>query len=232
MKARVVASGGGAGAVPGLALSPDGRHWLWLNAGQDCGLAPRRRDGERDSAPCVMLTDARPERASSLLDLRNGGPIDLYATPAVFERLTVGLPVLPVLQQYCGVHWRLVAVSGESRHASFRVEAWPTLAFTALSITPHESAAVGDNIALAVHDEASGARLFVAPALGRVGPFEAAWMDDADCLFVAPDADAPEDWAEGLAQLRSPRKLLLQAAGGGPGTPGLELAYEGLEIEL
>lgn len=245
MKARVLAAGAHAGGRPGLALSPDGAHWLMLNAA--AGLRRPARRGARGELQAVVMTDASADHASGLLNLRDGGPIELYATPAVFERLTVTLPVLPVLQHYCGVQWRLVAISGESRATRFRIDEWPTLEITAISITPHDSAAVGDNIALAVHDERSGARLFVAPALGRVGAQEAAWMEDADCVFIgSPDATPAAQWAQGLAddlatlhprrkvlmcpQLRSRVRAPHGACGAAPA--GLELAYDGMEIDL
>jgi pyrroloquinoline quinone biosynthesis protein B len=233
MRARVLSAGEHAGGRPGVALSPDGLHWLLLNATGTQHLPVRT--GHNGELQAVVMTDGLADHASGLLNLRNGGPIELYATPAVFERLTVTLPVLPVLQHYCGVQWRLVAVSGESRQTSFRIDEWPSLEITAISITPHDSAAVGDNIALAVHDERSGARLFVAPALGRLGALEAAWMDDTDCVFIASaEASPPPDWAEDLARVRSRRKVLLRALGGASDGPpaGLELAYDGMEIEL
>ena len=69
----------------------------------------------------VVLTDAQLDRAGGLLTLRDGAAIDLYATPAVFVQLTTAMPVLPVLQQYCGLHWRVVPVAGDRRVAAFRV---------------------------------------------------------------------------------------------------------------
>jgi len=118
-----------------------------------------------------------------------------------------------------------------------------TLEITAISITPHDGAAVGDNIALAVHDERSGARLFVAASLGRVGALQAAWMEDADGEFIgSPEAMPPAPWAPGLAEDLAPlnprRKVLLSPRlqplrGARQAAPaGLELAYDGMEIEL
>jgi pyrroloquinoline quinone biosynthesis protein B len=237
MKARVLAAGAHASGRPGLALSPDGIHWLLLNAA--AGLRRPARRGARAELQAVVMTDASADHASGLLNLRNGGPIELYATPAVFERLTVALPVLPVLQHYCGVQWRLVAISGENRASSFRIDEWPTLEITAISITPHDGAVVGDNIALAVHDERSGARLFVAPGLDRVGTVEAAWMEDADCVFIgSPQASPRAHWAQELADELAPlqprRKVLMRPLDGPRMAPpkGLELAYDGMEIEL
>ena len=140
----------------------------------------------------VVLTDAQIDHVGGLLSLRGGAPIDLYATPAVFEQLTTALPVLPVLQHYCGVHWRVMPVAGDRLVASFRVEGLPSLEFTAIATEglrpPHlahgEGPQVGDSIALAVQDLATGQRVFCAPGLARIGATELAWMQGADCLLL------------------------------------------------
>ena len=63
------------------------------------------------------FTDAQIDHITGLLSLRDGPPIHLYATPAVFEELTHNLPVLPMLEHYCGVHWHMVPVAGDRRIA-------------------------------------------------------------------------------------------------------------------
>ena len=168
----------------------------------------------------------------------------------MFEDLTTTLPVLPVLQHYCGVHWHMVPVAGDTRVASFRVEGMPTLEFTALATqmpTPPHSAhhlqpLVGDSIALAVRDLATGQRVFCAPGLTRVGPIEFDWMREADCLLVdghgidgLPAQDAPA-WVELLSGLPARHKVLFADEAEHPrqalADRGIALAYDGLEIEL
>jgi pyrroloquinoline quinone biosynthesis protein B len=156
----------------------------------------------------------RREQVDGLLDLRDGAPIDLYATPAVFEHLTLALPVLPVLQQFCGVQWHVIPVAGEQHSASFTVDGLPTLVFTAVTAT---RAAPGERIALAVRDERSGARLFV---VGGASFDSAAfdtlfdWMHLADCVVIDR---APHDlgvrWLEQLSRVPRARKVLLDANG-------------------
>lgn len=251
MKVRVLAVDDRFGpARPSVALSSDGHRWLLLNAAAMMPQGPATEPRGRTDLQVVLLTDALPDHASGLLSLRNGKPIDLYATPAVFERLTVGLPVLPVLQHFCGVHWHLVAVAGESLYSTFRIEGWPELEFTALSVGDSvrgygcdADSAVGDNIALAVRDLSSGRRLFVAPRLHSVGPLEVDWMDHADCVLVARSsharrsaaADDNGEWLRSLSLLHSRRKVLLnesEAMGADLDGQGLELAYDGMEIDL
>ncbi len=237
MKAIVLsAAARRAGQRPGLALSDDGRRWLLLDA-TGASAAPAG-DLPSDAPLAVVLTDARSDRASGLLDLRDGRPIDLYATPAVFEKLTVDLPVLPILQHFCGVHWRVVAVAGDVRHAHFRIDAWPSLAFTAISIGGGD-VTVGDAIALVVHDRCSDRTLFYAPALSRPASALLDWMDRSDCLVVGgrcrtmPDGSRPA-WLDALLGARAARKVLLPPPGcGGLLEPGaVEIAYGGMEIEL
>ncbi|MCI1192640.1 MBL fold metallo-hydrolase [Calidifontimicrobium sp. SYSU G02091] len=229
---------------PGLGLSVDGHHWLMLDA---AGAVPDALEPpSRDEPIAVVLTDARADHASGLLSLRDGHPIDLYATPAVFEQLTVGLPVLPVLQHYCDVHWRLVAVAGDAQLARFRIDAWPSLDFTAVGLDAGQGSGAGEAIALVVRDAASGHQLFYAPALDKASTPPAPWMDDSDCVIVGgdcrvwregPAGTLPPPWIAALFEARAARKVLLQplAASGCTGVPGartIEIAYAGMEIEL
>ena len=204
----------------------------------------------------VVLTDAQVDHVGGLLGLRDGPPIDLYATPAVFEQLTTALPVLPVLQHYCGVQWRVVPVAGDRRVASFRVEGMPSLEFTAVAtqnpLPPHlahmahgEQPQVGDSIALAVQDLATGQRVFCAPGLSQIGATEFEWMREADCLLLdnllpeagAADAAAPLPWLDLLRGLPARHKVLFADEPALRNDPswaeqGIALAFDGMEIEL
>ena len=199
----------------------------------------------------VVLTDAQVDHVGGLLSLRDGAPIDLYATPSVFEDLTATLPVLPVLQHYCDVHWHVVPVAGDRPVAAFRVEGLPSLEFTALAteapVLPHlahtEHPRVGDSIALAVRDLATGQRVFCAPGLAHIGDIEFEWMREADCLLMdSPATATPQrphsDWLARLCRLPARHKVLLGAGDRGSGLQqawadqGLQLAYDGMEIEL
>lgn len=182
-----------------IAISPDGQRWVLLNASPDIGQQLRvqpalhPKHGLRDSPiKAVVLMDAQIDHATGLLSLREGPPIELYVTPCVFEDLTTGLPILTVLDHYCGVHWHMLPVAGEQRVAEFAVDGFETLRFRAIAIpgkappySPHRhDPKVGDNIALEVTDRLTGKRLFYAPGLGDVSESELVWMRDADCLMV------------------------------------------------
>jgi pyrroloquinoline quinone biosynthesis protein B len=272
---RIVILRGGLGGDAAAASSPDASsrgvtalgtgdgHWVLINVSAAVAQQLGRRPAAAAQAAhaelfstgvrAVVLTDAQLEHVGGLLGLRNGGSIALYATPAVFEDLTTTLPVLPVLQHYCGVHWHVVPVAGDTRAASFRVEGMPTLEFTALATqmpapphsAHHQQPLVGDSIALAVRDRVTGQRVFCAPGLTRISALEFDWMREADCLLVdgqAPGQDSTEpahaapSWLELLSGLPARHKVLFA----GDDTRGrqsladhgIELAYDGMEIEL
>jgi len=185
-----------------IAVSADGESWVLLNASPDIGtqirnhpqLHPRRHGESQRNTPikAVVLMDAQIDHVTGLLGLREGPCIDLYATPCVFEDLTTGLPLLNVLQHYCGTRWHMVPVAGDQSSAEFEIAGFPTLRFTAIAIpgkappySPHRREQVaGDNIALVIEDTTDGRRLFYSPGLAEVGDQELRWMRDADCLLV------------------------------------------------
>jgi pyrroloquinoline quinone biosynthesis protein B len=256
------------GAAPGtstrergvLALGNGTGRWVLVNMSP--GVAHQLDSDLRlDSHPglpepevrAVVLTDAQVDHVGGLLSLRDGAPIDLYATPAVFEQLTTAMPVLPVLQHYCGVHWHVVPVAGDRRVAAFRVEGMPTLEFTAVAtqapLPPHlahhavgEQPQVGDSIALAVRDLATGQRVFCAPGLAQIGATEFEWMREADCLLLddlprAPgEGSAGQPWLDLLRDMPARHKVLFAdapaAASADWAGQGIALAYDGMEIEL
>lgn len=250
------------GAQPGrhrgaMALGDGAGNWLLLNLSpavaqqlHSPGLRAQHSGLGDGKVRAVLLTGAQVEHLGGLLSLHQGAPIDLYATPAVFEALTTGVPVLPVLQHYCGVQWRVVPVAGDRLEAGFQVQGLPGLAFTALAIAApapahlaHDGARqVGDSIALAVHDLATGQRLFCAPGLPQFGSTELAWMAQADCLLLdhPPPGARPaqaQRWREQLRRLPARHKLLLGTGQSEPIDPswaeqGFHLAHDGLAIEL
>jgi pyrroloquinoline quinone biosynthesis protein B len=266
-----------------VALSADGVSWLLLNASPDIGEQIRAnrvlhaRPGAADTpVKAVVLMDAQIEHVAGLLSLRDGPPLDLHATPCVFEDLSSGLPLLQTLQHYCGVRWHMVPVAGETRVAPFRVAGFESLCFTAVAThgpapayaTYRDDSTVGANIALYIEDSVTGQSLFYSPGPARVGENELAWMREADCLLLdasldtaretrgVPDtsaaATAPPDPAGTMSTNmmdllnRLPcRKVLAHLAPESPWLDehgadargalqrqGIELAHDGMEIEL
>lgn len=224
-----------------IAVSPDGHHWVLLNASPDIGQQLRvqpalhPRQGLRDTPiKAVVLMDAQIDHATGLLSLREGPPIELYVTPCVFEDLTTGFPILSVLEHYCGVRWHLVPVAGEQRVAEFKIDGFDTLSFRAITIpgkappySPHRhDPKVGDNIALEVTDLRSGRRLFYAPGLGAVGPDELEWMRDADCLLVDGTFWAEDEMLRAGTGSKRASDMGHLPQQGSPGQPGMMDALE------
>ncbi|MFG5407542.1 MBL fold metallo-hydrolase [Piscinibacter sakaiensis] len=197
-----------------IAVSDDGERWVLLNASSDIGQQLRatpalrpRADGQRPIR-AVVLMDAHIDHVAGLLALREGPPLTVVATPAVFEDLTTGLPLLNVLQGYCGVRWQALPVAGECGRSDFVVPGVPGLAFAAFAVpgaappySLHDGLEQpGDHIAVQVEDLRSGLRLFYAPGpVPRTGPVQAC-MRGADRLLVDGSA-----WPEAAATARSAR---------------------------
>ena len=228
MRVRIPGNGEASGvSMQAPMLSPDGRSWCLLGA-----------DAVTEASPhAVVLTGAHKDQVDGLLDLRGGEPINLYATPAMFEHLTQALPLLPVLQQYCGVHWHLIAIAGDRRQADFAIAEWPSLQFTAITLG---SSSCGERIALAVQDSQTDGRLFVAPA-ATAGLAELDWLHDADCLLLSGplngNAASAASHLDRIAELPPQRKILLHASADDAGDAalaarGIERAYAGMELEL
>ena len=208
----------------------------------------------------MVLTSAAIDAAAGLLSLREGPPIDLYATPSVFEDLTSGLPLLTVLQHYCGVRWHLLNVAGEQRSFGFQIEGLGSLVFEALALPglapPYSNhrndPTPGDHIALRVLDPATERRLIYAPGLAGATGDAIESLHDADCLLIDgsawPEATTQNHTTptlpELLASSRASRKVLLHLRAGDPlldersrerqrlQARGIEVGYDGMEIEL
>jgi pyrroloquinoline quinone biosynthesis protein B len=254
MKLLVLCSGLAAGigladwTPPVLALADEAGQWLLLNAEpaaigslrHEPRLAALAGDHAAPGAPrTVVLLDASVDQASGLLGLRHGAPLRLYATPAVFEGLA---PALPTMQRSCGLQWKVLPVAGDRRVAEFRVDGMPTLQFTAIAASPalakdHHGAisadtAVGDSIALAVHDLTTGGRLVCATAGVQLSGVGSDLLRNADCVIVNAALDDPAV-LRGLGRLPARYKLVCGSGSHGrPTWQGLQVARAGMEIRL
>lgn len=221
-----------------IAVSTDGRRWLLVNAPADFAAQwvrhapPVTSDGPGApaSAPrppavgplsdslrggqlaAVLLLSAQLDDVAGLLSLRAGPPVELFATPAVFEDLTAGWPLLPVLEHYGEVRWHVIPVAGGRQEAAVPMESLPGLRVTAVgvpglpppfSLRRHE-VADGHQLALWIEEPATGQRLFYGPGLAGVGERERDLLSQADCVLVDGTFWAEDDWV----------------AAGGPDVPG------------
>ena len=156
------------------------------------------------------------------------------------------------------VRWHLLPVAGDVRSAEFRVEGLESLRLIAVDdggraapYSPHrQEAVVGDSIALLVEDRIDGQRLVYSP--GAVGPGAMPWMEGADCLLVngsscrRETAHAAQDAAccDSVAGFGARRTVLVHLNDCDPrlqdgsderravDAAGIEVAYDGMEIEL
>ncbi|HAT33339.1 MAG TPA: pyrroloquinoline quinone biosynthesis protein PqqB [Janthinobacterium sp.] len=181
-----------------IAVSDNGRDWILINASPDLltqirrapALQPAR--GRRDSGICaVMLMDAQIDHVTGLLMLREGLPIPLYCTAAVWEELSTSLPLVAVLSHYCGLQWHPLGV-GPAARRPLAVPGVDNIRFTALPLqskappySPHrEAPQAGDNIGLLIENMETGKTVFYAPGLGAIEPHIEAAMRAADCVLV------------------------------------------------
>lgn len=240
----------GAVAVAGA----EGR-WLLLNSASDTLRHPQIAPAVAAHAIAgVVLLDAQLEHAASLLALSREQPLNLYATPGVFEQLTRRLPLPGPPDGSCAVRWHLLPVAGDVRSSEFRVDGLESLRLIAVDdggwAAPHlphrREAAVGDSIALLVEDRRAGQRLVYSP--GAPGTAALPWMEGADCLLVngsvCPLRAGPEPIDTPWAALGARRTVLIHlhdcdprlqagsAARRATDAAGIELAYDGMEIEL
>ncbi|HEY3730005.1 MAG TPA: pyrroloquinoline quinone biosynthesis protein PqqB [Steroidobacteraceae bacterium] len=179
-----------------IAVSVDGRQWVICNASPDIhqqiahnsGLQPHQ--GVRGSGiAAVLLVDGQIDHSTGLLLLReHGAPLELWTTDPVREDLSTGLPILKVLEYFCGVHWHRVPVDG----SSFELPALPGVQLTALPVAgkpgPYsayrDKPRVGDNVGLIFKDQASGRQLFYSPGLAAVPATVAQVFQSSDCVLV------------------------------------------------
>ena len=146
--------------------------------------------GVRDTAiAAALLIDGQVDHATGLLMLRErSNALPLWCTDAVAEDLGSGLPLLRVLDHYCGVQRQRIALDG----AAFQVPGVPGLTLRALALTskaapysPHRERPVpGDNIGVLIRDVARGTSVFYAPGLGAITPEVFDAMAGSDCVLV------------------------------------------------
>ncbi len=195
-----------------IAVAGEEQRWLLVNAAAEIAHHSHIEHAARHGHIAgIVLLDAQLEHAASLAELSRLGPLNLYATPAVFEELTSRLPMLGLPEGGSAMRWHLLPVAGDVRSAEFRVEGIESLRFVAVdeegSAAPYSpwrrEAVVGESIALFVEDLCDGQRLVCSPrARGDVRPR----AEGADCLLVDGSAC--------------------------PLAAGIEVAFDGMEIGL
>jgi pyrroloquinoline quinone biosynthesis protein B len=153
--------------------------------------APARPSrGPRDTGiAAIVLVDAQIDHTTGLYFLREAGtPWAVYCTDRVYEDLTRGNPIFPVLAHYCGAE----RISIEPEGGPFAVEGAMGVEWRALPVaskpppfSPNRARPeLGDNIALVLRDEASGRSALYAPGLGAIDETIRRAMHEVDCVLV------------------------------------------------
>ncbi len=152
-------------------------------------LQPNR--GPRDTGiSAVILMDAQIDHTTGLLMMREGKtPMRLFTTPAVWEDLTNGLPLVPTLGFYCGVKWTPLCTECDEFFSispldSIKIKSIPLISKAPPYSPSRYAQRRGDNIGLLIEDTNTGKKVFYAPGLGEITPDILPYMQQADVLMV------------------------------------------------
>lgn len=180
-----------------IAISDGSANWILVNASPDIltqikntpELQPNR--GPRDTGiSAVILMDAQIDHTTGLLMMREGKtPMRLFTTPAVWEDLTNGLPLVPTLGFYCGVKWTPLCTECDdpltiSPLDSIKIKSIPLISKAPPYSPSRYAQRRGDNIGLLIEDTNTGKKVFYAPGLGEITPDILPFMQAADVLMV------------------------------------------------
>ncbi len=189
-----VTSGEDAGNEP--RSGQEAASWVLVNASPDIltqlranpQLQPARTVRDTGIA-AVVLVDGQVDHTTGLFMLREATrPWPLWCTDPVYGDLTHGNPIFEVLSHYCAIDRRPMPLDG----TAFAVDGMSGLRWRALPVagkpapySPNRTAPVaGDNVALAITDERTGATVFYAPGLAAIDPPVWEAMQSAACVLV------------------------------------------------
>jgi pyrroloquinoline quinone biosynthesis protein B len=186
---------GSARTQSSIAVSTDDRHWLLFNTSPDIRQqlesfpAIQPKEGIRDTGiTAVLLMDSQIDHTTGMLMLREGKPLEVYATEMVHQDLTTGFPLFTMLKDYCTVRHHAIphdetpftipGIEDVRLYAhALKSKAPP---YSRHRHNPHE----GDNIGIIVEQISTGRRLYYSPGLGEIEPHVMRAMQSADCLMV------------------------------------------------
>jgi len=173
-----------------------GTSWVLVNASPDV-LAQLRANPDlqpgraiRDSAVvAIVLVDGQVDHTTGLYMLRESvRPWPIWCTDSAYADLTLGNPVLGVLEFFCGVDRRRIDLDD----TGFNVDGVPGIRWRALPVASkpapyspnRDSPVAGDNLALVIEDKVTGKTALYAPGLSAVD--ERVWraMQSAACVLV------------------------------------------------
>jgi pyrroloquinoline quinone biosynthesis protein B len=192
--------------------------WFLVNASPDLRaqiatfpeLQPRPSSPRNTAIAGVLLTNADLDHVLGLFLLREGDPLNIYATDAVRQTLTRPIGLQAVLHAFCGANWHDPPASGfaplpaceqNPSHLPMTLRARPkplthhaprnTLSYRAISLpgsappfAKRGSRAGAHCVAYQFLDERTGGRLLVAPDVARITkPLRKAVEDSEAVIF-------------------------------------------------
>lgn len=159
-----------------VAVSADGARWFLLNASPDVRIQIEsfppllgKNPGVRTTGiEAILLTNADLDHVLGLYILREGSPLNVYATKSVRISIQEGLGIDKVLASYCGVRWREPAMeesdllTGDNVSSGLRYQAFP-VSGKPPRYKRDNAAALLTTIGYKISDPTTGARMLFVP---------------------------------------------------------------------
>jgi pyrroloquinoline quinone biosynthesis protein B len=180
-----------------VAISADGQRWVLVNASPDVraqieafGPLHPRRGSPRDSPiTTVLLTNADLDHTLGLILLREGSPLQVYATSAVRQTLERGLQLPKVLDAFNGVSW--IEPSNEFTSLAEGMDLSDGLHYRAVLLAGEApvyvqgqpNCSAGHSLAYQILDRRTGARLLIAPDVGAISDQLTQALDESDAVL-------------------------------------------------
>lgn len=136
----------------------------------------------------IILVDGQVDHTTGLYMLRESArPLPLWCTDSTFADLTVGNPILDVLEHFCRVDRHRIELQQE-----FTVDKVPGVHWRALPVASkpapyspnREKPIPGDNVALVITNEKNGRHAVYAPGLAEIDDIMWAVMSTATVVMV------------------------------------------------
>ena len=136
----------------------------------------------------IILVDGQVDHTTGLYMLRESArPLPLWCTDSTFADLTVGNPILGVLEHFCRVDRHRIELQQE-----FTVDKVPGVHWRALPVASkpapyspnREKPIPGDNVALVITNEKNGRHAVYAPGLAEIDDIMWAVMSTATVVMV------------------------------------------------
>ena len=180
-----------------IAVSPDGKNWVLINASPDIrqqiNQSPQlwpEQGARGTNIRGAILTDSQVDHTTGLLTLREGLPLDIYCTAVVHEDLSEAFPLFNML-----THWRgglKYQPIGTDHRQSFTVGGVTSIEFYPVVLESNappysryrDKVVAGNNIGLKIVDKSSGKYLFYLPGIVQTNPLVDEMLSEASCVLM------------------------------------------------